>query len=311
MNYTRHIVSRLPETDMRIDKYIAEELRLFSRSQTKTRIEKVLINGKKTRLSKKINLNDCIEIYYSDPPPLELVPEKINLSILFENEDVIVINKSRGMVVHPGCGNPRGTLVNALLYYCEQIKNNFENTEIRPGIVHRLDKDTSGVLIAAKNLKSHEYLSRQFAKSRVKKIYLAIVKGEPPEQYDKIDTHIIRDVHNRKKFRVCEAGGKRAITFYKLIKSRNNCSLLLLRPKTGRTHQLRVHLKHIHCPIVGDPLYSRKDKHFPDVTLMLHAYSLKLRLPGQNQLSVFKAPLPEGFKKLMNKIGLSGVSGRT
>ncbi|MBN2532670.1 MAG: RluA family pseudouridine synthase [Spirochaetales bacterium] len=310
MNYKKHIVSRLPEIDMRIDKYIAEELKLFSRSQVKTRIKKILVNGKETRPGKKVNPNDILEIFYSDPPPVELVPEKIDLSILFENEEVIVINKSRGMVVHPGCGNRTGTLVNALLYYCEQIKNNFENTELRPGIVHRLDKDTSGVIIIAKNLKSHGFLSRQFAKSRVKKIYLAVVRGEPPEQFGIIDTHIMRDTHDRKKFKTGEAGGKRAITFYKLIKSGNNYSFLLLRPKTGRTHQLRVHLKYIHCPIAGDPLYSRKDKQFPDTPLMLHAFKLRIRLPGQKEVSLFKAPLPGDFKRFIKQTGLSGEHDR-
>ena len=126
MNHLKHTVSENPETNTRIDKYIAEELKLFSRSQIKLRIEKVLINGKKTKLSKKVHLNDQLEIYYTDPPPLDLVPEKIELSILFENEDVLVINKPQGMVVHPGSGNPTNTLVNALIYYCGQIKNNFK-----------------------------------------------------------------------------------------------------------------------------------------------------------------------------------------
>jgi 23S rRNA pseudouridine1911/1915/1917 synthase len=306
MNYKKHIVSFLADADMRIDKYIAEELGLFSRSQVKTRIEKVFVNGKKTKISRKINSGDCLEFYYTDPPPLELVPEKKELSILFENEDVIVLNKARGMVVHPGCGNRTGTLANALVYYCEQIKKNFNNTEIRPGIVHRLDKDTSGIMIVAKNPESHTFLSRQFAGSRVKKKYLAVVKGEPPEQFGKIDTHIIRDIHNRKRFMVSEAGGKRAVTYYKLLKTQNNYSLLSLQPRTGRTHQLRVHLKHIHCPILGDPLYSRNDKQFPGVPLMLHAYILKIRLPGWKEVSTFTAPLPGYFKKLLKNTGLSG-----
>jgi 23S rRNA pseudouridine1911/1915/1917 synthase len=306
MNYKKHIVSHLTNTDMRIDKYIAEELGLFSRSQAKTRIEKVFVNGKKTKISRKINSGDCLEFYYTDPAPMELVPEKIELSILFEDEDVIVLNKARGMVVHPGCGNRTGTMANALVYYCERLKSNFENTEIRPGIVHRLDKDTSGVIIVAKNPETHGFLSGQFAKSRVKKKYLAIVKGEPPEQFGKVDTHIIRDIHNRKRFRVSETGGKRAITYYKMLKTRNNYSLLLLQPRTGRTHQLRVHLKHIHCPIIGDPLYSRNDKRFPGVSLMLHAYMLKIRLSGHKEVSTFTAPLPGDFKRLLKKADLTG-----
>jgi 23S rRNA pseudouridine1911/1915/1917 synthase len=306
MNYTEQIVSILSESDMRIDTYIAEELKLFSRSQAKIRIEKVLVNGKETKVSRKIHAGDRLEVFYTDPPSLDLVPEKIPLSILFENDDVIVLNKPQGMVVHPGCGNPSGTLVNALIYYCEQIKINFNNTGIRPGIVHRLDKDTSGVLITAKNPESHHFLATQFARSRVRKNYLAIVKGQPPEQSGIIDTYITRDVHNRKRFRASEAGGKRGITLYQIKRTRGTYSLLLLKPRTGRTHQLRVHCKHIHCPVAGDPLYSRNERRFPDITLMLHAMTLKIRLPGQKDLSVFKAPLPGHFKQFMKKTGLSG-----
>ncbi|MBN2444195.1 MAG: RluA family pseudouridine synthase [Spirochaetales bacterium] len=305
MNKFTQTISGLSSANMRLDKYIADELTLFSRSQIKQRITEVLINGKQVKLSKKIQPKDRLEIHFIDPPPTDMEPEKIELSILFENDDVIVINKPQGLVVHPGCGNARHTLVNALIYYCKQIKENFEETDIRPGIVHRLDKDTSGVLIVAKNIFAHNYLSAQFAKSKAKKKYLAIVKGQPPEQFDTIDTHIKRDINNRKKFKACESGGKRSITSYTLIQSKGNYSLVLLQPKTGRTHQLRVHLKHIQCPVVGDPLYSRNDKNFPDATLMLHAYTLKIQLPRQVEKSEFTAPLPTHFTSLMKEIGFS------
>jgi len=285
----------------RIDKYIALNIKLFSRSQIKTRISKVFLNGELTKISKRVKLGDYIEINYTDPPSIDLIPENININILFENQSVIVINKKQGMVVHPGSGNFSGTLVNALLYYCKKLNESFDAELMRPGIVHRLDKDTSGVLIVAKDIQTLEFLSKQFRKKTVKKTYLAIVKGKPPAQTGKIETGIIRDPLHRKRFKCSLSKGRKAITFYKIIKEWDNYTYLLLKPYTGRTHQLRVHMRYLDCPIIGDKLYSSKNKEF-SYPLMLHAFKLAITLPGQNQLKEFEAPIPERFKKIIKNI---------
>ncbi|MBN1697412.1 MAG: RluA family pseudouridine synthase [Spirochaetales bacterium] len=304
MNHIRHIIEDPAASGMRIDRYISVKLNLFSRSQGKSRITSVLLNGKEAKPGKKVTAGDVLELYYSDPEPPELVPEAIPLSIVYEDENVIVVDKPQGMVVHPGCGNPNHTLVNALLFHCRAMAGAFYLDNLRPGIVHRLDKDTSGLIIVAKNPSSHEFLARQFRESRVKKYYYAISSGQPPEQRGVIETHIVRDSLNRKCFKVSESSGKRAVTRYRLHKTSGHYSVILLHPRTGRTHQLRVHLKHIASPILGDPLYGRRDRRFPDATLMLHAYKLVIRLPAGKGSREFISPLPERFKDILEKLGL-------
>ncbi len=288
---------RVPEglsLELRADRFITDNLGLFSRSQIKRHLVRLLINGKEAKLSKRIQSGDILEFEYRDLPPPELVPEEIELDILYENADVLVLNKPQGLVVHPGSGNRSGTLAHGLLYYCSQIGREFEDEPVRPGIVHRLDKDTSGVMIAAKNVPAQEFLAAQFRSRQVRKQYLAVVKGRPPKAKGRVEMRIARDAHHRQRFTTSAVRGKTAVTYYRTIRTYSDCTLLSLQPKTGRTHQLRVHMLHLGCPVLGDPLYNRKD--FLSGSLMLHAYRLKILLPGAELPRVFKAPLPERFQ---------------
>jgi 23S rRNA pseudouridine1911/1915/1917 synthase len=244
-----------------------------------------------------------LEFAYSDPRPIAATPEKIDLDILYEDQDVIVVNKAQGMVVHPGCGNASGTLVNALLYYCAQLQHNFSGEPIRPGIVHRLDRDTSGVIIVAKHAAAHGYLADQFKNRRVQKQYLAIVYGTPPQTSGEIATRIFRDPRHRQRFttRSGSKTGKTALTHYRVLKRLKGSTLLSLRPRTGRTHQLRVHMKYLGCPILADPIYGRPD---PGITLMLHAFRLGLHLLDGSK-TVFKAPLPSRFKTFLKDFNVN------
>lgn len=288
---------------IRIDKYLARNFQELTRSQLKLRMTFLSVNGRETKLSRKIFSGDSIEISYTELPDLDLKPEPIPLDILYEDENAVVINKPAGMVVHPGAGNYTGTLVNGLLAYSGSLEANFRNTGLRPGIVHRLDKDTSGVIITARNPRAHEELSCQFRNAQVIKTYFAVVKGYLPKQEDIIDVPLKRDPHHRMKFMAALTGGKRAVTRYSLLTSGNGYSFVKLMPKTGRTHQLRVHMKHIGCPILGDPVYGREDKRFPGTGLLLHAYKLIIRLPGEEVQRKFTAPLPARFLNFLNSMG--------
>ena len=283
--------------DLRLDQYIACELRLFTRSQIRQRILEVEVNGKKCKLSRRVRKGDLLDIYYMPPPSLDVTPEDLPLEVLYEDGHLVVINKKQGMVVHPAQGNYSGTVVNALLYHFRGLKEGFPDSDIRPGIVHRLDKDTSGILIVAKDVESHEFLAREFREKRVKKLYTAVVKGTPPRSEDTVETGIHRDPRNRKRFTWSREGGKRAVTHYRVLNSWENHTLLSLKPYTGRTHQLRVHCRYLRCPIVGDPIYSRKDGLLPEASLMLHASRLAIRLPGSG-MRIFKSPLPSRFHRI-------------
>ena len=277
---------------LRIDKYISDYRKIMSRSQLKQRNAVFFADGKEVKYSHRISLNEIIKIDYSDSVDMDIIPEKINLEILYEDENVIVINKEQGMVVHPADGNYSGTLVNGLLFYLKNHKINFESEPVRPGIVHRLDKETSGVIIAAKNVETHEFLSKQFRNRTTEKKYIAIVKGIINEKRGRIETDIARDSINRKKFTACKSGGKHAVTDYSVLKEFDNYSVCIIKIKTGRTHQIRVHMSHIGHPVLGDPVYSRKDSKYPDASLMLHAFMLELEIPGKGRME-FTAPLPE------------------
>jgi 23S rRNA pseudouridine1911/1915/1917 synthase len=286
---------------MRLDIYAASALGILTRSQIKSRNLKALVNDRAVKLSRPVKTGDRIVLTWDERPPPVLASENIPLTVIHEDETCVVVNKAQGMVVHPGAGNRQGTLVNALLWRraADGISpGKPHQNEERPFIVHRLDKDTSGVLIAAYTEDALRFLSSQFKARTVKKTYMAIVAGIPPHDFGVIDTCLCRDSRNRKKFMASADKGKRAVTRYKLIRSWTQgparYSLLALMPRTGRTHQLRVHLRHIGCPILGDPLYSKKDPRFPEATLMLHALSLEITLPGGRRRT-FKASLPERF----------------
>lgn len=294
------------DRELRADRYIADHLGLFKRSQIKNRNVRVLLKGKEIKPGKILHSGDLITVEYDHLSPLDLRPEKIELDILYENSNSIVLNKPQGMVVHPGAGNFTGTLVHGLLSHCLGMKDKFSDDDIRPGIVHRLDKDTSGVLITAKNPDALEFLSSQFRNKSVQKSYLAIVKGVPVKSEGRIETFIARDQNNRKKFTVSEKRGKNAVTKYKVIKAWNNFSLLHLQLETGRTHQLRVHMLFLGNPILGDSVYGRKSAIFPDISLMLHAYRLSLVLPDEtDKISAFTAPVPERFSIVIKKLSSS------
>ena len=226
---------------------------------------------------------------------------------------MFVINKPQGMVTHPASGNWENTLVNGLLYHWgrENIKGIKEGSisqqlvKRRPGIVHRLDKDTSGIIITAKNRDSEEYLQKQFQNHKfLVKEYICICCGIPPKKHDTITTQIIRDPRDRKIFKAVTDSneGKIAVSEYQCISTYGNYSLMRVRIKTGRTHQIRVHMKFINCPILGDPLYGKKDKQFPDATLMLHSRMLKIFIPDNKEKQMFKTSTPERFLKVEQKL---------
>jgi 23S rRNA pseudouridine1911/1915/1917 synthase len=277
----------------RVDSYLADTLGLFTRSQARKRVLLLLVNGKPAKLARRLFPGDLLVVRYREAPNVELLPEPIPLSVIYEDANVLVVDKPQGMVVHPAAGNPSGTLVNALLYHCTQLPEGFPGEPARPGIVHRLDKGTSGVIITAKNLDSREFLARQFRQRSVRKQYLAIVQGEPPAESGRIESRLVRDRRQRKRFRSLEAGtaGKRAVTLYRVLRRKAGHCLLSLRPLTGRTHQLRAQLSWIRCPIAGDSLYGSRVR----APLMLHAYRLRLRLPGQAEPVTFRSPLPPRF----------------
>jgi 23S rRNA pseudouridine1911/1915/1917 synthase len=310
--------------NIRLDRFIAERLKLLTRSQIKTRGLIARINGKPVKISRIVQNGDYLELSWNEAEPSRLIPENIPLDALYEDNRVIVINKQQGLVVHPGAGNTHGTVVNALLYRRLLSGGIQAGLPFRPGIVHRLDKDTSGVLIAAYDDDALARLAAQFKNRTARKIYAALVHGIPKTVSGVIEGNIARDGRNRKRFTVSPDTGKNARTCYKIIRSWERtpntagirgkpCALLLLNPKTGRTHQLRVHLRHIGHPILGDPIYGAPD---PRISLMLHAKSLAIVLPeearGCTGMRTFKTPLPERFLKLMNVMGFpaSGDQGQ-
>jgi 23S rRNA pseudouridine1911/1915/1917 synthase len=292
------VEDQMPQ-NLRLDRYVSEILRILSRSQIKARNLKVKINKKDVKLSRYVKQGDAIELSWDEKEPDFIVPQDIPLDIVYEDENCIVINKAQGMVVHPGAGNRQGTLVNALCFRRLNSISNF--TGIRPGIVHRLDRETSGIIIAAYNEETHAFLARQFYMRKTRKTYIAILCGVPKEKKGRIETFIARDPKDRKRFTISSAG-KTAVTFYKVIKTWKNYSLIFLRPKTGRTHQLRVHMRYLGHPILGDPVYGCYDKKFKDAKLMLHSKKLEITLPGEENECVFSSNIPERFLEVIKKL---------
>lgn len=294
------------ESGQRLDTYVSKNLENFSRSRLKNGVEKILLNNKIAKLSAKVNNGDKIFIQWQDPIPEALIPENIPLEILYEDENVTVVNKKQGMVTHPACGNWSGTLVHALLYHWGMTESKLDEKagNHRRGIVHRLDKDTSGIIICAKNFNSEEWLQNQFKDRRVKKEYIAIVKGVPKEKSGSVKINMIRDSKNRKKFTTTDdsSKGKFSHTVYRCIATYGNYSLMKLKLKTGRTHQIRVHMKYLGCPILGDPIYGTKDSLFDSATLMLHSKTLGIRLPQNSEFTTFESSVPIRFKKVMQKL---------
>lgn len=296
------------EEEIRIDKLLAERFDNYSRTYFQYLIEngEVLLNGQRIKKRIEPKLGDEIQIFFRLPPEISLEPENIPLDILFEDEHIIVVNKPANLVVHPGAGNPNHTFVNALLYHCKDLPD--VNDSLRPGIVHRLDKNTSGVLIAAKSTIAHQRLIAAFSSRKINhKIYLAVCVGHLKNQT--ICAPIGRHPVNRKEMCILEKGGKEAITHTHLLATDGKLSLALLRPITGRTHQIRVHLKSVNTPVLGDEVYGSQklNSFYQAERQLLHAYKLSLIHPVTKVVMDFVAPIPEDIKKLIRSFtSLSG-----
>jgi len=287
----------------RLDSFISEECGLnLSRTMVKKLLdeEKILVNNKLQKASYKPEIGDILTIDIPKPKEIKLEAQDIPVPVVYEDNDIIVVNKPKGMVVHPANGNPDGTLVNAILAMCKDSLSGIGG-EIRPGIVHRLDKDTSGLLIVAKNDLAHMNMSKQIQERKVTKKYIALVKGNVPEDEATIHMPIARSTKDRKKMAV-DAKGKDAITHFKVLKRYGKYTLLELKIDTGRTHQIRVHMSYIGHPVVGDMVYSNGKNEFGVEGQMLHAKSLEFKHPVTNKEMHLEAELPEYFKKVLAKL---------
>lgn len=286
---------------VRLDAFLFEYDSNFTRSHYKNLITEgnVLVNGKQVKAGYALKVGDTVSVNLLPPKPLETKAEDIPLNIVYEDSDLAVINKPKGMVVHPGNGNWEGTLVNALLYNIKDLSG--INGVIRPGIVHRLDKDTTGLLVIAKNDFAHVELSKQIAEKTCKRIYWALLQGNLPNDSGVIKNNLGRDPKNRLRFTVVESGGKVAETHYKVLQRFKEYCLVEFELKTGRTHQIRVHAKHLNHPIVGDDLYNGKSK-FKTDGQMLHAKVLKFVHPKTGETMEFSTELPEYFEKILQSL---------
>ena len=283
----------------RLDQFLAAQLPELSRARIQALIKagEVTVNGKSTKAKTPVELGMRIEVNIPEPEPAEAQPQDIPISVLYEDRDVIVIDKESGMVVHPAAGNPDGTLVNAVLFHCGDLSG-IGGVE-RPGIVHRLDKDTSGCIVVAKNDNAHLSLTTQFAERDTSKIYLAVVQGCPKEPSGTVFTNIGRHPVNRLKMAVVNPGsGKPAITDYQVLRHdvATNSSLVMCTLHTGRTHQIRVHMLHLGHPLIGDPIYAhpQKQKARPG-RLMLHAWRLAFNHPAHGRRVALQAPIPPEY----------------
>ncbi|HOV98464.1 MAG TPA: RluA family pseudouridine synthase [Bacteroidota bacterium] len=303
------------EHPKRIDVYLAHQIENATRTKVQEAIENgnVLVNGKSVKPSYQIAPNDCIEITIPKPPRIEAVPENIPLDIVYEDDVLLIVNKPAGMVTHPAYGNYSGTLVNALLYHCNNLST--VNTELRPGIVHRLDKDTSGLLVVAKNNAAHHYLARQFSAHTIEREYWAIVWGAFKNPKGIIEANLGRSKKDRKKVAVVE-NGKQAITEYEVLENWQYHTLLRLHLKTGRTHQIRVHLAHIGHPVFGDPTYGGRNPAWGGITgkhlqftsqllkhisrQALHAKTLGFQHPVTHKFVQFNSQLPADMEEVLH-----------
>ena len=286
----------------RIDKLIPILNKNITRAMAQKLLEdeNILVNGSKIKSSYKVKLDDEICMQIPEPKETEIIAENIPLEVLYEDDDIIAINKPKGMVVHPANGNYTGTLVNALLYRCKDSLSGIGG-EIRPGIVHRLDKDTSGVIIVAKNDKAHLNLSEQIKNHKVKKTYIALVRGNIPNDEATIDIPIGRSKKDRKKMDI-DKNGKNAITHFKVLERFDGYTLLKVNIETGRTHQIRVHLMTIGYPIVGDIVYSNGKNPFKVTGQMLHAKSIEFKHPITGENMKIEAPLPKYFEDVIKEL---------
>ena len=291
------------ETDagQRADIYLAVQLGV-----SRSNMQKLLDEGRVSRGTKvlkanyKVRTGEELTIAIPEPESLEVQPEDIPLDIIFEDKDVVVVNKPRGMVVHPAPGNYTGTLVNALLYHCKNLSG--INSVIRPGIVHRLDKDTSGIMIVAKNDAAHISLSEQIQSKSAHRSYLAIVRGNLKTDSGTVATQIARDKNDRKKMTVVKEGGRDAVTDYEVLERFGRFSVVRCQLRTGRTHQIRVHMEYLGYPLVGDPKYSPLKVPFAINGQALHSQELEFTHPRTGERLRFEAPLPEDMQKIITRL---------
>jgi 23S rRNA pseudouridine1911/1915/1917 synthase len=287
----------------RLDAFLAEQVEQLSRSAVKNLINEgqVLVNGAKQKASYHVREGDEISIEIPEPQVLEVKPRDIPLEIIYQDEDLAVINKPKGLVVHPAHGNWDYTMVNALLYHIKDLSG--INGQIRPGIVHRLDKDTSGVMVVAKNDVAHRSLAAQIKEHSIKREYIALVHGTIKENLGTIDAPIGRSKVDRKKMAVI-ADGRPAVSKYQVLERYHNYSLVKVELLTGRTHQIRVHFAYIKHPVVGDPLYGSGKKHFNLDSQALHAHLLGFNHPRTGKYLEFTSPLPEYFQEILTSLRL-------
>lgn len=290
------MVVKVIENNIRIDKYLSNNTDL-SRTLISKMIDNgyILVNDKPTKNNYKVKENDIIKIDESFKEETNIEPEEMKLNIVYEDNDIMIVNKPSGTVVHPGNGNYSGTLVNGLMYYTNSLSD--INGEIRPGIVHRIDKDTSGLIIIAKNNKTHEILSDYFKNKTITRTYIALVKGEISTNSGTIDAPIGRSDKDRKKMAVTSKNSKNAITHFTVLKRYKGYTLIKCKLDTGRTHQIRVHMNYIGHPVYNDPVYTN-DK-CSDFAQFLHSYSMEFIHPITKEKMYFECPLPEYFTEFL------------
>ena len=292
------------ESAERLDKFLVSRLPEFSRARLQGLIADgfVLVNGEPAKKSgQMLEAGAAVEIRIPPPVPSGLIPENIPLDIIFENDDLLVVNKPAGMVVHPAAGHDSGTLVHAVLGYDPDIEG--IGGEERPGVVHRLDKETSGLILLAKNDNAHHWLQDQFRLRQVEKTYLALVDGAPPTPAGRVEAAIGRDPSHRKQMAVLPPGkGRESVSEYKTLEKFRHHTLLEFHPLTGRTHQIRLHCAFLGCPIVGDKVYGRRTPTLEIKRHFLHAAKLKIILPGEKQARTFEAPLPEELMDVLTRL---------
>ncbi len=298
-------VYRFPaQAEQRLDKFLVERLPELSRSRIQNLIRdgRVTVDGQPAyKTGQTVEPPSIIQIFLPPPEPSTLVPEDLPLEIIFENKDLLVINKPAGMVVHPAAGHGSGTLVNAALAYAPEMEG--IGGEGRPGVVHRLDKDTSGLILLAKNDATHRWLVQQFQERKVEKSYLALVDGKPPTPSGRVEAPIGRSPAQRQKMAIVpEAKGREAISEYRTLESFPQHTLLEVHPITGRTHQIRVHMAFLGCPVAGDTVYGRKHATIPLNRQFLHAARIIIHLPGEAEPRRFEAPLPEDLAAVLDEL---------
>lgn len=295
------VTAEAEDAGTRADVFLAAKLGV-----SRSNMQKLLEDGRVKRGEKiikanyKVRAGEMFVVDIPEPEPIEAVPENIPLDIIYEDDDVVVLNKARGMVVHPAPGNYTGTLVNALLYHCSNLSG--INSAIRPGIVHRLDKDTSGIMIVAKNDAAHISLSQQIQSKTAVRTYLAVVRGNIKTDSGTIETQIARDKTDRKKMAVVKEGGRDAITDYEVLERFGKYTLVRCKLRTGRTHQIRVHMEYLGYPLVGDPKYSPIKTPFGIKGQALHSHTLEFTHPRTGERMKFEAPLPEDMHKIITRL---------